>query len=150
MTTFVHKQIESARSGRAADLVCRVPSGWVFLFDKQFLRGYCILSADPVVPSLNDLSKPQRAEYLSDMALIGDALLEVTGAYRINYAILGNQDPALHAHIIPRFADEPDELKRGLPWSYPREQMDALSFDPERDGEFILALARAIKSRYEA
>ena len=50
------------------------------------------------------------------MALVGDALLEVTGAYRINYAILGNTDPALHAHIVPRFLTEPDEYRKGPPW----------------------------------
>ncbi len=59
----------------------------------QFLRGYTILLADPVVASINDLDRLQRADYLSDMALIGDVLLEVTDAYRINYGILGNSDP---------------------------------------------------------
>ncbi|MGD0749887.1 MAG: hypothetical protein ABSA23_00600 [Anaerolineales bacterium] len=64
------------------------------------------------------------------MALVGDALLEVTGAYRINYGILGNSDPFLHAHIVPRYLTEPENLRNGLPCSYPRKLMDAVSFDP--------------------
>lgn len=113
----------------------------------QFLRGYCILMPDPVVISLNALTHPQRAEYLCDMALVGDALLEVTGAYRINYAIMGNSDQALHAHIIPRYADEPDEYRRGGSWSYPQDVIDAHRFDAEQDRALIDQLAEAIQKR---
>ena len=113
----------------------------------QFLRGYTILLADPVVASINDLGRPKRAEYLSDMALIGDALLEVTGAYRINYGILGNSDPYLHAHIIPRYLNEPEDFRKGLPWSYPLELVNAVPFDHERDKEFIRLIAAAIQKR---
>jgi hypothetical protein len=42
----------------------------------------------------------------------------VTGAVRINYAIYGNQDRALHAHVIPRYADEPEALRTQQPWAY--------------------------------
>ncbi len=81
-------------------VICRVPSGWAVLGDTQFLRGYSLLLPDPVVPDLNTLSKIQRAEFLHDMTVLGDALLEVTGAARINYEILGNSEPALHAHVF--------------------------------------------------
>jgi len=111
----------------------------------QYLRGYSILMPDPVVTSLNDLNRHQRAEYLCDMAMIGDALLEVTGAYRINYAIMGNQDPALHAHIIPRYLNEPDQYRKGGPWSYPKDVIDAKLFDYERDKELIHELTLAIQ-----
>ena len=40
------------------------------------------------------------------MAGLGDAVLLVTGAERINYEILGNVEPALHAHVIPRHTNE--------------------------------------------
>ena len=49
---------------------------------------------------------------------LGDALLKVTGATRSNYAIFGNQEPALHAHVIPRYADEPEALRTAQPWAY--------------------------------
>jgi len=81
------------------------------------------------------------------MALIGDALLEVTGAYRINYTIAGNTDPYLHAHIIPRYLSEPDQYLKGLPWSYPKEVMGTTLFDYERDRELIQQLAKAIQKR---
>jgi diadenosine tetraphosphate (Ap4A) HIT family hydrolase len=147
MTTYIHKQVEAARLGTAPSLVSRVPSGWVVLCDMQFLPGYCILLPDPVVSSLNDLNRPQRADYLCDMALVGDAVMEVTGAFRINYAIFGNSEPALHAHIVPRYLSEPDELRHGPPWAYAPEVIDAHKFDLERDRSLVERIAFAIKKR---
>jgi len=71
--------------------------------------------------------------------------LEVTGAYRINYGILGNSDPFLHAHIVPRYMTEPEKFRKGLPWSYPKKLLDAISFDLERDKELIQQIAAAIQ-----
>ena len=53
-----------------------------------------------------------------DMTRLGDALLKVTGAVRVNYAILGNLDPALHAHVFPRYTDEPENMRILQPWAY--------------------------------
>ena len=136
-----------AHAGINPTVICRVPSGWAVLCDMQFLRGYVIHLADPAVASLNDLDPQQRSMYLKDMALIGDALLEVTRAYRINYTIAGNSDPYLHAHIIPRYLSEPDQYLKGLPWFYPKEVMDTTLFDYERDRELIHQIAKAIQKR---
>lgn len=145
--TLIHERVEAARSGVNPTLICQVPSGWVVLCDQQFLRGYSILLPDPVVESLNAFSPRGRSRYLCDMAIVGDALLEVTDAYRVNYAIMGNSEPALHAHIIPRYLSEPDEFRRGLPWSYGQEAMNAIQFDPERDRLLIEQIAQAIQKR---
>jgi diadenosine tetraphosphate (Ap4A) HIT family hydrolase len=147
MSISIPERIAAARAGTNPTVICQVPSGWAFLCDMQFLRGYVIHTADPVVASLNDLDVEQRKVYLGDMALIGDALLEVTGAYRINYMIAGNSDPYLHAHIIPRYQTEPEQYLRGLPWSYPKEQMDVTPFNAGRDRELIQEIAAGIKKR---
>jgi diadenosine tetraphosphate (Ap4A) HIT family hydrolase len=147
VTTTIPERIETARVGTNPTVICRVQSGWAVLCDMQFLRGYCILLADPVVPSLNDLNRELRSQYLCDMALVGDALLDVTEAFRINYAIMGNSDPFLHAHIVPRYATEPEEYLYGLPWSYPKNVMDEKPFDYERDKKLIQQLREAIRLR---
>ena len=98
MSTLIHERVAAAHVGTNPTVICRMPSGWAVLCDVQFLRGYTILLSDPVVPDLNALDREHRAQFLLDMVTIGDALLEVTGAFRINYEILGNLDPALHAH----------------------------------------------------
>lgn len=147
MPNTIPERVEAARAGTNPTVICRVPSGWAVLCDTQFLRGYCILLADPVVSSLNDLSQPKRAQFLRDMATIGDALLEVTDTYRINYAIACNTDPYLHAHIVPRYMSEPEELRKGLPWSHPHEERDSVLFDAERDRSLMQQLRQAIEKR---
>ncbi len=147
MSTLIHERVDAAHNGTNPTVICQVTSGWAVLADMQYLRGYTILLADPVVPDLNALDRAQRAQFLLDMTIIGDALLEVTGAYRINYAVLANLDPALHAHIIPRYADEPDAYRKGLPWSYDKSYRDSIPFNLERDRELMDKLARAIQAR---
>jgi len=141
-----HPKIVAARNGEDPALVCKVISGWVFLCNLQFLSGYCILQADPTVASINDLDAAGRAQFLTDMILVGDALMEVTGAYRVNYAIAGNSDPVLHAHIVPRYMDEPEELRIGLPWSHPTTYDPTTFFDAQRDRELIKKLSDSIKA----
>ena len=143
----VSKQVEAARASLEPALICQVPSGWVVLCTMQYLRGYCILLPDPVVPSLNELTQQQRVSYLCDMSTVGDALLEVTGAYRINYAIMGNSDQVLHSHIVPRYLTEPDGFRMSNPWTYPPETMNATLFDCDRDKDLLLQIKNAIRKR---
>ncbi len=115
MSTLIHERVAEARRGLSPPVICRLRSGWAVLGDSQFIAGYSLLLSDPVVPSLNDLSAHDRAQFLLDMTAIGDALLATTDAYRINYEILGNSEPALHAHIFPLENDwRPDRYRR---WS---------------------------------
>ena len=121
------------RAGRDASFVARLASGWAVLGERQLLPGYCLLLPDPVVPTLNALKGSERAAFLSDMAALGDAVLAVTHAVRINYAIFGNQDPALHAHVIPRYHDEPSEFRTAQPWAYDWDAAPAFDLDRHRD-----------------
>ena len=145
MTTLIHQRVEAARAGTNQTVICRMPSGWAVLCDMQYLSGYSLLLPDPVVGSINELDRAQRTTFLCDMVTIGDALLEVTGAFRINYGILGNSDPALHAHITPRYMSEPEANRRHLPWSYSKEIMGSDLFDYQRDKDMIARLAEAIQ-----
>ena len=117
------------------------------LGDAQFFSGYSLLLPDPVVPDLNALGPNERRQYLYDATIIGDAILEVTDAYRINYEILGNLDPALHTHIFPRYRHEPESYQKGPVYYYPREQRASRPFDPARDRDLIQQLADAIRSK---
>src|SRR6188472_4200711 len=116
MSTAIHRQVEAARRGELERVVARMVSGWAVLGDPQITRGYCLLLPDPVVGDLNALTGAERRQFLEDMAALGVALLVVTGAERINYEILGNAEPALHAHEIPRHATETPELRRTAVW----------------------------------
>lgn len=115
--TAIHEMVERCRGAAFPRSITKLRSGWVVMGEKQVLPGYCLLLPDPVVPDLNALAPLERAQYLADMALIGDALLALTAAARINYAIYGNVEPALHAHVFPRFSDEPPAQRAAQPWA---------------------------------
>jgi diadenosine tetraphosphate (Ap4A) HIT family hydrolase len=145
MTTLIHRRVEAARKGENPTVLCRMESGWAVFGDVQILNGYCLLLPDPVVTSLNDLTIRERETYLRDMTLIGDAILEVTGADRINYEILGNSEPALHTHIIPRYNAEPNDLRRGPVWFY--DWSKAPPFDPLNHKPLMDKLRVALEKR---
>ena len=142
MKTLVHERVEQARRGENPKTIRKMGSGWAVLGDVQFLRGYALLLSDPVVSSLNSLTADARALFLLDMVLLGDALLEVTGARRINYEILGNSEPALHAHVFPRYDDEPPDRQSMPVWFYDWES--ATAFDPGRDGPLIESIRHSL------
>ncbi len=109
----ISARVERIRAGKDPELLLAMPSGFAILGKHQpgEVRGCCMLLPDPVVASPNDLEAGARAQFFSDLCLLGDAILEVTGAERINYLVLCNQVPELHGHAIPRFAAE-DPAKR--------------------------------------
>ena len=126
--TAIHRMVDACRAGANPAVLARLASGWAVLGDHQVLPGYCVLLADPPVAHLNELSEADRNQFLSDMGRLGAAVLQATGAVRINYAIFGNLEPALHAHVHPRYADEPAAQRVSNPWSY--DWTAAPRFDP--------------------
>jgi len=80
------------------------------------------------------------------MASLGDAVLAATGAVRINYEMLGNVVPVLHAHVFPRFPDkESEELKTKPVWFYNWET--AQSFDLEKHSAIMQKIGIMLDER---
>lgn len=142
VTTAIHKQVESARRGELRRVIARMPSGWAVLGDLQITHGYCLLLPDPVVTDLNALAGDKRRQFLEDMAALGDAVLRVTGAERINYEILGNVEPALHAHVIPRHTNEAPAQRVQPVWLHDWSQ--AASFGGESHERLRTEIAAAL------
>ena len=140
--TAIHRQVAAAREGRDPTVFARLYSGWAVFGEAQVTRGYALLLPDPVVPSLNALGTKERTQFLVDMTRVGDALLKVTGATRINYAVFGNLEPALHAHVVPRYMEEPEHMRTQQPWAY--DWSLAPRFDREAFRELGEALRREL------
>jgi diadenosine tetraphosphate (Ap4A) HIT family hydrolase len=119
-------RIGSALRGENPTVLARLATGFAVIGDAQFLPGYCVLlTDDPAVDRLTDLPRPRRLAFLADMDLVGEAVATVcgrrdSGFRRVNYQILGNLDPYLHAHIHARYHWEPADLVQGPPSHYPR------------------------------
>lgn len=141
-STAIHRMVEACRNNNYELLISRMASGWAIMGGSQFLTGYSLLLPDPVVPHLNAMEHSHREKFLNDMARLGDAVLSVTGAVRVNYAMFGNTEPALHAHVIPRYADELPELRTAHPWSYDWDA--AMPFSIAQHGALLAQLRNAL------
>jgi len=142
MTTAIHRQVEAARQGTLTRVIARMTSGWAVLGDPQITNGYCLLLPDPVVTDLNALIGDNRRQFLEDMARLGDAVLHVTAAERINYEILGNVEAALHAHVIPRHTEEVPELRKQPVWLH--DWSAAVPFDVDAHHQLRARIAAAL------
>lgn len=140
--TAIHRRVNEARAGRDPTLLGRCASGWAVFGHQQFVQGYLLLLPDPVVPDLNSLTPERRSQFLLDMSHLGDALLRTTSPLRINYAIYGNLEPALHAHVIPRYRHEPEHLRTQQPWAY--DWNAAPAFDAVAAAPLIKSLRLAL------
>lgn len=125
----------------------KMSSGYACLGNTQFLSGYCVLFADPAVKSLNDLNLKDRTEFLVDMGILGDAIMEVCNPLRVNYGILGNSHPYLHAHLFPRYDSEPEHLQKRNVWQYPESYWtdEEYKFNEEKHRYLKDQLIQAIK-----
>jgi len=141
MQTDIELAVEYAKQDSNPMLICQLSSGWLFLALNQVLKGSCFLVAEPFVVQLEDLTVTARQNFVNDMIKVGDSVRAVTGAQKVNYLFLGNKDPVLHVHIIPRYKDEDDEYKAHGPWKY----KNYVKFEIERDKSLIAELNAAIQ-----
>ena len=160
MTDPISKRIARIEAGDDPQALGRLRTGWAILSNQQpeGVTGCCMLL--PVVPAdllgdsgcaatpahLNDLPPAARAAFLTDVALLGDAVTEATGCERLNYLMLCNQVPVLHAHVVPRYADEDPEKRLGDPFAVydfaGARRADALGADRDLHARLSAALVR--------
>jgi diadenosine tetraphosphate (Ap4A) HIT family hydrolase len=64
-----------------------------------------------------ELSPADARAFFADMLTVGSAVEQILQPAKMNYEILGNNVPHLHAHVLPR--PQKDPIPRGaLPWTY--------------------------------
>jgi len=68
----------------------------------QHLPGWCVLLLHRHVREPHELPEAERIAFFEDMVRVGRALEQVYAAIKINYSILGNIVPHVHAHTAAR------------------------------------------------
>lgn len=121
-SNFREDRFKASLNDKNPTLLVRMKSGFLYMMDKQFIPGFCVLSAYPKAKELNNLTMSERQDYLMDVSIVGEAIENVVENYiRMNYSILGNTDNYLHTHIYPRYEWEEEKYKRMPVWLYDME-----------------------------
>jgi diadenosine tetraphosphate (Ap4A) HIT family hydrolase len=114
--------IDRIKADRFPDFVAELKGSYVILGDQQFYRGYCVLFAKLHSTELY-LMPADTARLLSDeMRLVAEAIATVVKPWKMNYECLGNSEPHVHWHLLPRDKNESNELRRGPIWLRPESE----------------------------
>ncbi len=80
----------------------------LFLFRDQRFKGYCILRFDPWdATNLEALDDDEYRAFMTDLRVAAQAIRAALKPDHMNYELLGNSNPHLHWHLIPRYRDDP-------------------------------------------
>ena len=89
-----------------------------------------------------ELTEEETSSYWRELRLVAAAIEEVMRPIKMNYNLLGNSVPHLHAHIVPRYADDP---RPG--WPFPFPDPEPPSMPKERLAEDVIALRTSIAAK---
>ena len=148
---WYENRILSAINGTNPMLIKELKGGYAVFGDVQFLPGYCVLLPKKEVNSLNVLSLEEREQFLSDMSILGDAIIQSCTPIRVNYDILGNTDNFLHAHVFPRYEWESEERKKMPVWLYDSSNWHNKenSYNPIKHDEIRNSILEYLNKNYE-
>jgi diadenosine tetraphosphate (Ap4A) HIT family hydrolase len=103
--------------------ICRLSVSVLGLYNDARFPGRCLLVLDKHVEDFTELDKDLLLAFSLDSQIASRAIRKVTKAIRINYAVLGNREPHLHFHLIPR-GQSNDPIPHRAPWEHPKEKHD--------------------------
>lgn len=80
----------------------------LFLYREQRFRGYCILSFSAWdATNLEALIDLEYQQFMQDLRMASAAIRSALHPDHMNYELLGNSNPHLHWHLVPRYKTDP-------------------------------------------
>ena len=108
-----------------------------FVSDRRF-PGRCVVTLRHHATELFDLPPELLRAFAEDVSTAARAIHRAVNAFKMNYEILGNADPHVHCHVIPRQLNEP---KPKVPaWLHPEPQAELAPEAAEAIRRRIVAL----------
>ena len=89
------------------------------LYDDFRYPGRCLLVYRDHHDHLTQMSPSTAMIFMNDILKAGNLLTKALSCERMNYAILGNAEHHVHAHLIPRYGTDP--VPKKSPWNHPDE-----------------------------
>ena len=112
--------IDRIKAYNFRDFIAELNSCYVILGDQQLYRGYCVLFAKIHATELYLMPADAARTLFEEMRLTAEAIAAVVKPWKMNYECLGNSEPHVHWHLLPR--DENDELRHGPIWLRPEAE----------------------------
>jgi diadenosine tetraphosphate (Ap4A) HIT family hydrolase len=122
--------IEHIKGGSFRDFIAELKSCYVILGDQQFYRGYCVLLSKLHATELYLLPADSARLQFDEMRLAAEAIAAVVMPWKMNYECLGNSEPHVHWHLLPRY--ETDEMRRGPVWLRPESERKVMLDENDR------------------
>ena len=117
---LICKRIQDIKNNKNPFFVKELKTGYVVLKDDQFYKGYALFLCKKHVTELHELDDKFKAEFLNEMSQVAKAVHKTFNPVKLNYELLGNANPHLHWHIIPRYKNDSNPKKPI--WSTRRKQ----------------------------
>lgn len=110
-----------------------------YLQRKGVQRGYTVVVwRGRHVSEPTELAEEEAAGWWGELVRVGHAIERHFEPVKLNYELLGNSVPHLHAHVLPRYADEP---RPGWPFPWPDEDPPPFpEAELRRDADALRAL----------
>jgi diadenosine tetraphosphate (Ap4A) HIT family hydrolase len=109
------------------------------LAEDQTWPGWSMLILKKHATELFELTSEERAAAMEEVARAAKVLKEVTSAKKMNLELLGNQEPHVHWHIVPRHEGDPGWNRPIWAHAHPPKKLSP----KEHDG-MVTRLRRAI------
>lgn len=103
--------------------IAELPTALVGLYDDERFPGRCIVSAKVHSENFDEWDDESSSLFIQDVKQVSRAIKAVTGSDRVNFSILGNAVPHVHAHLIPRYP-EFEEYPNKSPWNDKRDHKE--------------------------
>jgi diadenosine tetraphosphate (Ap4A) HIT family hydrolase len=94
--------------------IADLPTSRAYLNEDQFFPGWVFLVLKRHAVELYDLEAVERAGLVEDLSRVARALHRVYRPVKMNYELLGNLEPHIHWHLVPRLPEDPEP--RGPVW----------------------------------
>lgn len=103
---LICQRIAQIETSQNKFFVQAMKTGYVVMGDHQYYRGYTLFLSKDHVSELHELE--DRNLFLSEMAVVAEAVYKAFQPRKLNYELLGNSESHLHWHLIPRYDVDPD------------------------------------------
>jgi diadenosine tetraphosphate (Ap4A) HIT family hydrolase len=125
--------LEELRSQGSQFLIKEFKTGFAVIskYQYEFYRGYSLFLYKHHKTELHELESDERRTFLEEMSQLAGAIHKTVNPDKMNYELLGNGEPHMHWHLIPRFKTDP-EFSRAI-WLVDKSVRQAADTYPSSD-----------------